>query len=95
MSVYDDFISDPARLKVYLQEAAVVSFSELVSELMLKHSVGIPELAEKMGIGQPTLFNYLDKGNIDPRTMAKMLYHLGYSIEFSAKRIKPLGVPPV
>lgn len=92
MSVLDDFTSDPVRHLLFLKEKAIVDFAELVCGLLLKKGITTAEFAKTLEMPEAGLMHYLDAGYYNPRMMAKMLFHLGYSLEVKAKPLKSLGV---
>lgn len=84
-TIFDKFISDPKRHRIYEREALALQASELIFELMEKEGINKAELAERLDASRAYITQILSGSrNMTMHTLADLTYALGHKIGLEA-----------
>ena len=80
--LFQDFISDPKRRRIYEREALAFEASELISRLMEEQQVSKTDLARLVGTSKSHVTQLLSGSrNLTLRTLADLAFALGHKVE--------------
>jgi transcriptional regulator with XRE-family HTH domain len=84
-TIFEQFVSDPKRHRIYEREALALRASELIFELMEKEGVSKAQLAERIGASRAHITQALSGArNMTVHTLADLSFVLGHKIELEA-----------
>ena len=90
-TVFEEFLSDPGRRRLFEREALAFQATEVISSLMEKEGVHKSELADRMESSKAHISQLLSGSrNMTIHTLSDLCYSLGYKIEINAV---PLAKP--
>lgn len=91
-SIFQEFVSDGARRRIFEREALALEAAESISRLMEQQGVNKSELAARLGASKSHITSLLSGSrNITLHTFADLAFALGAKIEFS---VAPLAGAP-
>ena len=85
-SIFEDFISDPDRYKLFLEEAICLDATELICKIMQESGITQSELAARLKISKVAISNlFRNFQNISLKRLSRILFALGYKIKLDCE----------
>src|SRR5512147_1201000 len=92
MTLLQKYMEDPEAAKLVIQGELIMEVTETICELLEKEGVSRKELADRLGKTKGFVSQLLNGGrNLTLRTVADILYVLGYKVTLMPHKIEVRG----